>query len=264
MSGAKHPRDAFITIYGRKPVLEALRVEGVAVDKVLVAKKARGAIVDEIEELARRAGAEVMRVDPREVTRISRNAKQDQGIVADVVAPAMDALARWLSLPASEGGPAARCHLLVLDGLTNPQNVGMILRTAVAAGLDGVVVPRRGCPEVGPLVVKGSAGVAFRARILRTPSAAEALAALGEAGFVRYALAGEATDDLFSAPWPDRAVFVLGNETFGVGEGARARIDRHLRIPMTGGVESLNVAVAGALVAYEVARRRAAGGFRGG
>lgn len=252
----KHPRDAFITIYGRKPVLEALSVGGIQVDKVLVTKKARGGVIDEITALAEQAGVAVLRVDPREVTRLSRNAKQDQGVVADVVAPRMDGLDRWLALGEREGGPGSTCQLLMLDGLTNPQNVGMVLRTAVAAEIDAVVVPRRGCPEIGPLVVKASAGVAFRARILRTPSARDGLERLGAAGFRRYALAGEAPEDLFSTSLAGRSVFVLGNETAGVGTAARAQIDAQLRIPMGGGVESLNVAVAGALVAYELRRQR--------
>lgn len=255
MGDGRHPRDAYITIYGRKPVFEALGLPDIEVDKVLLARKARGGVVDEILARAEVRGVPVQRVEPREVTRLSRNAKQDQGVVADVVAPRMDALARWLSLAESAGGPGPRCRLLVLDGLTNPQNVGMLLRTAVAAGIDGVVVPRRGCPEVGPLVVKGSAGVAFRARILRTPVAAEALALLGEHGFARLGLAGDAAADLFSLEIPPRAAFVLGNETAGVAAAARGQLDATVRIPMSGGVESLNVAVAGALVAYELRRR---------
>lgn len=246
----KHPRDAFITVYGRKPVLEALQMPGVRIAKVLVSDRARGAIVGDIEKAAQRAGVELRHVPSREVTRLSRNAKQDQGVVADVEAPRMDALASFLDRDEDPGGP-----LLVLDGITTPGNVGMIIRSAVAAGAGGVVVPRVGCPEIGPQVVKGSAGVVFRARLLRTPDPATALDALGAAGYRRLGLAGESEDDLYGADLSGRLAVILGNETHGIGAATRARLDGTLRIPMSGGVESLNVAVAAALVAYEVRRR---------
>ncbi len=246
----KHPRDAFITVYGRKPVLEALEMPGVRIAKVLVSDRARGSIIADIEKAARRAGVELRHVPAKEVTRISRNAKQDQGVAADVEAPRMDALASFLERNEQPAGP-----LVVLDGITTPGNVGMIIRSAVAAGAGGVVIPRVGCPEIGPQVVKGSAGVAFRAVLLRAPDPASALDALGRAGYRRLGLAGEADCDLYDADLTGRVAIVLGNETHGLGEASRARLDGTIRIPMSGGVESLNVAVAAAVVVYEALRR---------
>jgi 23S rRNA (guanosine2251-2'-O)-methyltransferase len=248
----KHPRDAFITVYGRKPVLEALTTPGIVVDKLLVATRARGDVIDAITDAARRIGIEPRRVDPSDVTRVSRNRKQDQGVVADVVAPRMDALTTYL---AGDERPT-REHLLFLDGLTTPTNVGMVIRSATAAGLTGIVVPRAGCPEVGPLVVKGSAGVAFRARILRTPTTDEGLGVLASAGFTLYGLDASGDADLYATSFADRAAIVLGNETSGLSVAAERRLDRRIKIPLAQGVESLNAAVAGSLVAFELARRR--------
>jgi 23S rRNA (guanosine2251-2'-O)-methyltransferase len=127
----------------------------------------------------------------------------------------------------------------------------MIIRTATAAGLDGVVLPRAGSPDVGPLVVKASAGVAFRASVYRAPTATDAVARLRRAGVEVIGLRGDAAPSLFDAELPGRVAFVLGNETGGVSVG----VDRWLSIPLAAGVESLNVAVAAGLVAYEAVRR---------
>ena len=236
-----------MTVFGRMPVLEALRDPALTIDRVLVARTARGEAVDEIVAAARSRGVSLQRVAPEKVTRVSGNGRHDQGVVADVVAPGLVMLDDWLA--DRRAGPVA---LLVLDGVTNPANVGMVVRAVTAAGLDGVVLPRAGSPDVGPLVVKASAGVAFRATVLTTDSPSTAMEALTAAGVTTVGLRGGDAPSLFDAPLPDRAAYVLGNETSGVTVAA----DEWRSIPMANGVESLNVAVAAALVAYEVARRR--------
>jgi 23S rRNA (guanosine2251-2'-O)-methyltransferase len=132
----------------------------------------------------------------------------------------------------------------------------MIIRTATAAGLDGVVLPRVGSPDVGPLVVKASAGVALSATVLRTHTATDAAAALAAAGVTLVGLDAAAATDLWSVGLPDRVGFVLGNETTGVSPAVAAQVEQWCAIPLTGGVDSLNVASAAAVVAFELARRR--------
>ena len=178
---------------------------------------------------ARARGVEVERGSAERIHRISRNAKHDQGVAADVINRRMSSVEEWLAAgePSSEPG---RPVLLALDGVTTPANVGMILRTATAMGVAGVVLPRRGCPEVGPLVIKASAGVALRAPILRCHRLSEGLGVLREAGFALVGLDAQG-EGLREAPLPRRAVYVLGNETRGaerVGGGAagRAALDR--------------------------------------
>lgn len=240
------PRDRFVTVYGRNPVLEALADLRLTVDKLLIADNARGQGVDELVAAAGRRGVEVRRVPQRQVTRISRNSRHDQGVVADVVAPALRRLAPEVA--ATLSGP-----VLVLDGITNPQNVGMILRTATAAGLAGVVVPRVGVADLGPLVIKASAGVAFEAPVLRCDDVSGAVETLRSAGFRVFGLAAECERTLWDPrPYPDRAAFVLGSESGGLS----IDVDEHLCIPMAGRVESLNVAVAAGVLCFELVRRQ--------
>lgn len=146
--------------------------------------------------------------------------------------------------------------LWLLDGITNAANVGMILRSAVAFGVDGVVLPRRGCPEVGPLVIKASAGIAYEAPILRVPSVRDALAVASTHAVEVVALSGEAKASLDTVAVPRRCMLALGNETEGVSAAVRAACGASWSIPMAAGAESLNVAVAASVVGYELARRR--------
>jgi len=244
--------ERLITLYGRMPVLEALLDPGAAVSKVVIAHRAQGETIDRITAAAADRRIRVERADPARVTRLSRNGRHDQGVVAEVASAGLQELDAWLV--AAPAGPAA---LVVLDGVTNPSNVGLLIRSAVAARLDGVVLPRAGVPDVGPLVVKASAGVALSATLLRSPSAAGAVDAVVAAGFMPIGLTPGADEDLWSAELPPRVALVLGGETAGLSPEVATKLARCLRIPLADGVDSLNVAVAGSIVAFELARRRA-------
>ncbi|SDP71704.1 23S rRNA (guanosine2251-2'-O)-methyltransferase [Actinopolyspora xinjiangensis] len=244
------PRDRFVTVYGRKPVLEALSDLELRVDKVVLAEGISGSVVREIKEAAADRAVPVRRASAHRVKVLAGNGRHDQGVVADVIARKMRPLEEALADPAS-----APRDMLLLDGLTTPANVGMILRTATASGIDGIVLPHRGVANVDPLVVKASAGIAFHAPILRSPDAGTAAETLSDAGYPLYSLDAHAGPNLFEADFPQRAVFVLGSETAGLSEAVERRVTERLRIPMYGGVESLNVATAAGLVCYELARR---------
>jgi 23S rRNA (guanosine2251-2'-O)-methyltransferase len=132
----------------------------------------------------------------------------------------------------------------------------MVIRSALAAGLDGVVISRRGTADLGPLLIKASAGTAFRAPLLRCASAAEGAALLLEGRFTLVGLAARPDDaeSLFDAVLSERAAYVLGNEAEGISPAVGALIERWLGFPLGEDVESL--AMAATLVAYEVRRER--------
>ena len=242
------PKDRFITVYGRNPVHEALLDPDLEVDKVVIAESAHGPGIREIQQAARRRGLTVQRASAERVKKLAGNGRQDQGVFADVVAP------RMLPLDVALAGGRLR-RVIVLDGITTPANVGMILRTATAAGIDGIVVPRRGVASIDPLVVKASAGVAFRAPILKAFTAADAVLELKQAGFHVVGLDATGEDDLFATHLPEPLAFVLGSETSGHGPDVAGLVDSWVSIPMAGDVESLNVAAAAAVVCFELVRR---------
>lgn len=245
---APSPKDRFVTVYGRNPVLEVLADESLTVDKVVLAEGARGHGVADIERLARRRKVPLQRATAERVKKLAGNGKQDQGVFADVVAP------RKRTLEAALDDPALR-RVVLLDGLTTPANVGMVLRTATAAGVDGIVVPRRGVASIDPLVVKASAGVAFRAPVVTCGTAAEAADALAAAGFRLVGLAADGSATLFEAELPEHVVLVLGSETAGVSPEVAERVSTWVSIPMPGDVESLNVSAAAAVACFELVRR---------
>ena len=244
--------DRFVTLYGRMPVIEALLDNRATVERLLVARNAQGDAIDRIVDLATGRGLRVERTDPQRITRLSGNGRHDQGVVVRVSAPGVQELDKWLA-----GRSDQSLCVIVLDGLTNPGNVGMIIRTAVAAGLDGVVLPRAGSPDVGPLVVKASAGVALFAPVLRAQTSRAATDRLAEAGVSVIGLASSAPASIWDTDIGARAAFVLGNETHGVSPAVAEMVSSWVSIPLRGGVESLNAAAAATVVAFEVARRRA-------
>jgi 23S rRNA (guanosine2251-2'-O)-methyltransferase len=233
------------------PVLEVLTDRDLRVDKLVVADSARGGNLERILAEAGRQGVPVRRAPAQRVKLLAGNGKHDQGIIADVVAPRMRTLAEFVRSVRSGG----RHDVLVLDGVNNPANVGMIIRTATAAGVSGVVLPRAGSPDIDPLVIKASAGVAFRASIVRCRTAAEAVRELAGAGFRVHGLSGEGTASLYRERFPALSAFVLGNETEGVSRETAGLVDRWVSIPMAGGVESLNVASAAAVLCFDLVRR---------
>jgi len=245
------PRTRHLTVYGRKPVLEALQSD-LVVARVHMVDGARGDSIAEILDAARRRGVTVERTSEHRISAIARNGRHHQGVVADVAAPRMATLGAFLE---QRTGRNHATTVLVLDQIHNPANVGMILRTAAAAGLDGIVVPDAGTAEIGPVAIKASAGVAFAAPILRVDRAEYAVNQLLDARFEVVAVdaGGEL---LFDAPLGDRVALVLGNETTGLSGEVRERCDRTVSLPLAAGVESLNVAAAAAVVCYELVRRR--------
>lgn len=248
-----HPRDRLITLFGRKPVLEALEDRTTPVRRVFLAQGARGEIVDRIRALAKERGVELRLESAERVSRISKRPKQDQGVAADVDAPSHLSLEEWVaSAPIS-------AKLIAIDGVTTPANVGMIVRSAAVLGLQGVLLPRRGSPEISPSVIKASAGVALRAPVLRCGTLAEGLEPLRAAGFRAYGLDDARGEPLDAIAPPPRAVFVLGNESEGIAPAHLPLIDAWARIPMARAGDSLNVACAASIVAYELARRAARG-----
>ena len=251
---SRSPKDTFITVYGRMPVLSVLQDSALQVDKLVIADNARGDNLDRIRNLATRRGIPVRSAPAQRVKLLAGNGKHDQGVIADVVAPRMRTIEEFV-----ERGKSGRLRgsgVLALDGVTNPSNVGMILRTATAAGMAGVVLPRAGSPDVDALVIKASAGVAFHAPIVRCGTAAEGLEALKRAGYRIFGLSGTSRGSLYEKKFPANSVFVLGNETEGVSAAVERLVDEWISIPMAGGVESLNVSSAAAVLCFELVRRR--------
>lgn len=238
--------DRVLTVYGRKPVLETLQNKALVCHALHLAESNRDAgIIHEIKQCALHRGVPIKLHTREALSRISKNGKQDQGVAVDVMCPAFRHLADYLAEPTDRPR-----RLLALDGITNPQNLGMIIRSAAAGDIDGIILPSRGTAALGPLVIKASAGTLYRAPLLLCPALPEALELCQANGAQVCTLAANAPLSLFQHRGNDFCIYVLGNETEGVSAEVVALADTRLSIPMRNGVESLNVAVTASLIAF--------------
>jgi len=146
--------------------------------------------------------------------------------------------------------------LLALDGVEDPQNLGALIRSADGAGVDGIILPERRSAPLSPVAIKTSAGAAEHMRIARVVNLVRALEQLKQNNIWCVGLDERGTIDYDAYDWTANTVVVLGREGEGLHDLTRRTCDHLLRIPMAGGVSSLNVSAAGAVVLYEAARQR--------
>jgi 23S rRNA (guanosine2251-2'-O)-methyltransferase len=215
-------------------------------------------ILGDIEDLAAARKVRVQRVPRKRLDGAARS-EAPQGVLARAE-PIPEADLDDLCAP-RRGGVAP--FLVALDGVTDPQNLGAILRTAECAGATGVVLPRHRAVHVTPSVAKAAAGAVERLPICLVPGIPGALARARDLGVWSVGLdAGGSRDvwDLELATEP--VVVVLGAEGAGLSRLTRTRCDVLARIPLAGSLESLNVAAAAAITCFEVARMRRPGGDR--
>ncbi|HEU5003582.1 MAG TPA: 23S rRNA (guanosine(2251)-2'-O)-methyltransferase RlmB [Actinomycetota bacterium] len=232
-------------VLGRHPVAEALRA-GVAVRRLFLAEGMRPSpLLDEVVAAAERARVPVG-FESRAALNRRAGAGNHQGVVAEVEPFSYHTLADLLA------GPAHR--LVLLEGITDPANLGSILRSAEAFGWHGVLIPEHRATGVTPTVRKVAAGAAERVPIVRTNSPAASVRLLQERHeFAVFGLDPAGTASYKEVEFPERVCLVVGAEGPGLSRLVRERCDRLVRIPMHGALASINAAVAAAIVMAEAA-----------
>jgi 23S rRNA (guanosine2251-2'-O)-methyltransferase len=239
-----------VIIYGINPVFEALRAGRV---KALRVGDRADDRLKQVLALAAERGVRITRVPADVLERESRRGGQrgvHQGVVADVE-PAAD-----YSVDEIVRGAAGAALLVVLDGIEDPHNLGAILRTSDAAGVDGVVIQSRRSAARDGAAAKASAGALAHVKIADVVNIARAVEELKEAGVWTVGLAGDATEPYDAIDFTLPTAVVLGSEGTGLRRLVRERCDRLASIPMRGHVSSLNVSVAAGIVLFEAVRQR--------
>jgi 23S rRNA (guanosine2251-2'-O)-methyltransferase len=214
----------------------------------------QNARVKELGERARELGVKPHARDRAALDRMTGGARH-QGVVARYIAPAALPDSALAGLVEAAGRNAL---VLVLDGVTDPHNFGACLRSAEAAGVTAVVVPKDRAVGVTPTVRRASAGAADRVPIVAATNLARALKALKEAGVWLVGLAGDTDQSVYSVDLDGPIAVVLGGEGEGMRRLTRENCDFVAKIPMQGDIESLNVSVATGIVLFEALRQRAA------
>jgi 23S rRNA (guanosine2251-2'-O)-methyltransferase len=244
-------------LYGLHPVEEALKAGRRRFDHVLVSRERHDDRLQRLVAQCRQAGIRI-RQDSREQLTLTAQTPAHQGIVA-FVRPQEFLSIEDLFAPSSSNSAAARL-LLALDGVEDPQNLGALLRVADGAGVDSVILTERRSAPLSPAAVKASAGAAEHLRIARVINLVRALEDLKRHNLWIVGLDEHAQTGYDQFDFTGDLVIVLGREGAGLHDLVRRTCDHLLRIPMAGGVSSLNVSAAGAVVLYEVARQRRAAG----
>ena len=233
--------DSVITLYGRNVVIEVLQDENVEVHKLHMSESNQtdGAIKS-ILSLAKKRDIQISYHDKKSLSRISKNAKQDQGVAIDIIAKSYKKVNEIKNLD--------KFKLIALDGIQNPQNLGMIIRSCAAGDVDGIILPTKSSAKISPLVIKASAGTLFKLPIYYCNTLDKIFSDLEDTKI--YALSSHATCSIYDIKKSDKSIYVLGNESDGISKEIEELCNDSISIPMKRGVESLNVAVTASLLAF--------------
>lgn len=242
-------------VAGINAVASALEHDVEHVREVLLEAGARNPRLQEIEENARRRDVPVRRIPLQSLEGIAGGLRH-QGAIARYEAPKTT---DEKDLPALVEAAQGRALVLVLDGVQDPHNLGACLRTAAAAGVTAVVIPKDKAAPINATVRKVSAGAADRLPVVSVTNLARCLRTLKELGVWIYGLEGEATTTIHALDLAGNVALVMGSEGEGLRRLTRETCDGLVRIPMPGEMESLNVSVATGVALFEAVRQRGGG-----
>ncbi len=232
--------DAFSTIYGLMPVLEALRAGGKKLEQITVAEGAKHERLRELLELAKQAQVPVHRAPTKAATAGYR----DAGELLDELS--------------SQVGTASPPLVLGLDAVEDPRNLGAILRTAECTGVAGVFIPERRAVGLTATVAKAAAGALEHISVARVTNLVQLIEQLKQRNIWVIGAAADGTCDYTEWDWTVPSALFLGGEGAGLHRLVRERCDTLVRIPLRGQIESLNVSVAAGVILYEALRQRSA------
>lgn len=238
-------------IYGKNPVEEQLRTSPERIDKIYIKRNLKGPAVSSIKEHASKNRIPVTEVPGQKLFELVGNVN-DQGVVASISMAVYKEFEEWIDTITPDTDTA----VLLLDEIEDPHNFGAILRTAAAAGMDAIIVPKHRQAPVNATVFKTSAGTAGRIPIVRAVNLNQAILSLKEHSFWIAGLDQNAETLLWEQTFDVPMGFVIGNEGHGMRKKTGEHCDFLLSVPMQNGVESLNASVSAALVCYEWRRQK--------
>ncbi len=245
------PGEAGGTIEGRNAVREALRA-GTPIDKLYLAKGESGPALGRLAAAAREQGVVVVECDRRKLDSLSVTGAH-QGVIAQCAVQPYADVETILQLARDRGEPPL---LVVCDELSDPHNLGAVIRTAECAGAHGVVIPKRRSAGLTAVVAKTSAGAVSHLPVARVSNLTALLNELKEQGVWIFGTAADGDTPLYRADLKGPAAIVIGSEGSGMGRLVAQTCDFKVAIPMRGKLNSLNASAAAAIVLYEAVRQR--------
>lgn len=238
-------------IEGRNAVIEALRV-GRSIDKIFIAKGETDKTLGHIASKAREAGIVVVDADRRKLDNMSVT-HSHQGVIALVGVNEYCSVEDILAVAEKKGEAP---FVIVCDEVSDPRNLGAIIRSAECAGAHGVIIPKRRSAGLTAIVGKASAGAAEHMAIARVPNIPAVLKELKDKGLWVYGAAAGGSNGLWDTDFTGATALVIGSEGDGIGRLVRENCDFIVNIPMVGKINSLNASAAASVIMYEVLRQR--------
>ena len=236
---------------GRNAITEALKA-GRTIDKVFVAAGDTDRGLQRLAAQAKEAGAVVVPVDRRKLDQMSTT-RSHQGVIALVAAHDYYSVDDILEEAASRGEAPL---IVICDELSDPHNLGVIMRSAECAGAHGVIIPKRRSVGLTATVAKASAGAVEYMKVARVTNINNAISELKEKGVWVFGTAAEGSIPMYKADLTGPAAIVIGNEGDGMSQLVRKNCDVMVHIPMKGRITSLNASAAASLLLYEAVRQR--------
>lgn len=238
-------------IEGRNAVIEALRV-GRSIDKIFIAKGETDKTLGHIASKAREAGIVVVDADRRKLDNMSVT-HSHQSVIALVGVNEYCSVEDILAVAEKKGEAP---FVIVCDEVSDPHNLGAIIRSAECAGAHGVIIPKRRSAGLTAIVGKASAGAAEHMAIARVPNIPAVLKELKDKGLWVYGAAAGGSNGLWDTDFTGAMALVIGSEGDGIGRLVRENCDFIVNIPMVGKINSLNASAAASVIMYEVLRQR--------
>jgi len=238
-------------IEGRNAVIEALRA-GVTINKVFIAKGETDAALRHIASNARAAGAAVVDVDRRKLDSMSLT-HAHQGVIAAAACVEYVTVGDILEIARQKAQPPL---IIICNEISDPHNLGAIIRTCEATGAHGVIIPKRRNVGVTATVAKASSGAVYHTAIARVTNITATIGELKKAGIWVYGASADGNTALWQTDLKGPAAIVIGSEGTGISRLVSENCDFSISIPMFGKIKSLNASVSAAILLYEAARQR--------
>ena len=238
-------------IEGRNPIAEALK-SGREIDKILVAKGEKNGSIIKIISDAKKRGIVIQEVERAKLDSMSHT-KNHQGVIAYAAAAEYSTVEDILSLASSKG---EQPFVIIADEITDPHNLGSLLRTANAAGAHGIIIPKRRSVGLNSVVAKTSAGAVEFTPVAKVSNIANTIDKLKKENIWVVGADMDGENTIYTQDFSGGIAIVVGSEGEGISRIVKDKCDFLVRIPMLGEITSLNASVAGALMIYEVVRAR--------
>jgi len=243
-------------VIGRNPVTESLKFDPASILKIVLLDSAKDSKINEIERFAKSKNIDIVRLSKNTFEQILDKKDKSEGISQGIIAEVRDFEYTKTTEILKTLNDKATATLIILDEIQDPHNFGAVIRTAVSAGADGIIISDKNSVKVNHTVVKTSSGATNYIKISKEPNIYKTIEVLQESKYKIIGTVLNTDENLYKFQIPDKCAVVFGSE----GEGLRKNIinlcDHLVRIPMMGKIHSLNVSVSAGVVLYEILRQR--------